>query len=50
MKKKIFIPYKPYLKELARQLRNNRTLGEVLLWQELKGSACSGSISTVRSR
>jgi very-short-patch-repair endonuclease len=36
------IPYKPYLKELARQLRNNSTLGEVLLWQELKGGALLG--------
>jgi very-short-patch-repair endonuclease len=30
------IPYEPHLKELARQLRNNSTLSEVLLWQELK--------------
>ncbi|NDK56738.1 endonuclease domain-containing protein [Pontibacter sp. BT213] len=36
------IPYKPYLKELARQLRNNSTLSEVLLWQELKGSKMLG--------
>ena len=39
MKRHNHIPYKPYLKELARQLRNNSTLGEVLLWQELKGGA-----------
>ncbi|GAB3196003.1 DUF559 domain-containing protein [Pontibacter aydingkolensis] len=36
------IPYKPYLKELARQLCNNSTLGEVLLWRELKGGALLG--------
>ncbi|MGY3211287.1 endonuclease domain-containing protein [Mucilaginibacter sp. HD30] len=34
MKRKL-IPYKPYLKELARKLRNDSTLGEVLLWREL---------------
>ena len=39
MKRHTHIPYKPYLKVLARQLRNNSTLGEVLLWQELKGGA-----------
>ena len=42
MKRHNHIPYKPYLKELARQLRNNSTLGEVLLWQELKGGALLG--------
>jgi very-short-patch-repair endonuclease len=36
------IPYKPYLKELARQLRNDSTLGEVLLWNELKNKKCFG--------
>jgi very-short-patch-repair endonuclease len=36
------IPYKPYLKELARQLRNNSILSEVLLWQELKGRKMLG--------
>ena len=30
------IYYNPALKELARQLRNNSTLSEVLLWNELK--------------
>lgn len=29
-------PYNPKLKELARQLRKNMTLGEVLLWQEIR--------------
>ena len=30
------IPYNPKLKELARQLRENSTLAEVLLWQKIK--------------
>jgi len=30
-------PYDPKLKKLARQLRQNMTLGEVLLWQEIRG-------------
>jgi very-short-patch-repair endonuclease len=30
------IPYNPKLKELAKKLRKNMTLGEVLLWDELK--------------
>jgi very-short-patch-repair endonuclease len=42
MEEKTFIPYEPHLKELARQLRNNSTLTEVLLWQELKGGAIQG--------
>ena len=29
-------PYDPKLKELARKLRKNMTLGEVLLWQEIR--------------
>lgn len=29
-------PYNPKLKELARKLRKNMTLGEVLLWQEIR--------------
>jgi len=33
-RKKIF--YNPNLKELARELRKNSTLSEVLLWNELK--------------
>jgi len=28
--------YNPELKQLARNLRNNSTLAEVLLWNELK--------------
>lgn len=35
MKNKI-IPYSPHLKDYARQLRNNSTLSEVLLWQNIK--------------
>ncbi|SHJ06163.1 endonuclease domain-containing protein [Pseudozobellia thermophila] len=38
MKNKI-IPYDPKLKELARQLRKNSTLSEVLLWQNIKNRA-----------
>jgi very-short-patch-repair endonuclease len=39
MKNKI-IPYRPELKLLARQLRKNSTLPEVLLWQNIKQRAC----------
>lgn len=35
MKREI-IPYNPQLKQLARNLRNDSTLGEILLWDELK--------------
>ena len=35
IKRKI-IPYNPELKALARELRRNMTLSEVLLWNELK--------------
>lgn len=41
MKRQI-IPYKPYLKELARKLRQNSTLAEVLLWNELKSRQLLG--------
>ncbi|WP_266204080.1 endonuclease domain-containing protein [Pontibacter kalidii] len=41
MKSKI-IPYEPYLKELAKQLRQNSTLSEVILWNELKGRQLLG--------
>ncbi|HQN93680.1 MAG: DUF559 domain-containing protein [Bacteroidales bacterium] len=33
------IPYDPKLKQLARNLRNNSTLSEVLLWQQIKSKA-----------
>jgi very-short-patch-repair endonuclease len=41
MLKKI-IPYNPELKELARQLRKNGTLSEVLLWRHLKSKQILG--------
>ena len=41
MKRKI-ISYKPYLKELAKQLRQNSTLSEALLWNELKNRQLLG--------
>ncbi len=31
------IPYKPYLKKIARELRSNSTLSEILLWEQIKG-------------
>jgi very-short-patch-repair endonuclease len=34
--RKKIIPYSPELKELAKELRRNMTLSEVLLWNELK--------------
>ena len=40
--KRAIIPYKPYLKELAKQLRKNSTLSEVLLWNELKSKKLLG--------
>ena len=39
MKKHKIIPYNPKLKNLARKLRNNSTLAEVLLWQNIKGKS-----------
>jgi Protein of unknown function (DUF559) len=36
------IEYDRYLKELARKLRQNMTLGEVLLWQRLKRKQMRG--------
>lgn len=36
------IPYNPKLKELARQLRNNMTVGETILWHHLKGKRMQG--------
>ena len=41
-KRNNIIPYNPKLKEYARQLRNNSTLSEVLLWQKIKGKALGG--------
>ena len=36
------IGYAPYLRELARKLRNNMTFGEVLLWQRLRRRQMGG--------
>jgi very-short-patch-repair endonuclease len=41
MRRKI-IPYKPHLKELARKLRKESTLTEIMLWQQLKGKKLRG--------
>ena len=41
MKRKI-IPYNPKLKELARDLRNNSTKSEIILWLKLKGKQMYG--------
>jgi very-short-patch-repair endonuclease len=39
---RFFVRYSPKLKALARQLRNNSTLAEVLLWNELKRGHMKG--------
>ncbi|MFK7847072.1 MAG: endonuclease domain-containing protein [Rhodothermales bacterium] len=36
------IPYAPWLVPIARRLRNNSTLSEILLWQHLKGKQIFG--------
>lgn len=36
------IPYNPKLKQLARLLRKNSTLSEILLWKHLKGKQMKG--------
>src|ERR1700734_3898321 len=41
MRRKL-IPYNPKLKELAKRLRNDSTLGEVLLWKELNNKLMHG--------
>jgi very-short-patch-repair endonuclease len=41
IKRKV-LRYKPKLKELTKQLRNNSTLAEVLLWNELKNRKLKG--------
>lgn len=41
MRRKI-IPYNPKLKEFARNLRNNPTKSEVILWSRLKGKQIQG--------
>jgi len=42
MKKRKIIPYNPKLKELAKQLRNNLTKAEIILWLKLKGKQMYG--------
>lgn len=42
MKRKTIIPYNPKLKMLARELRNNSTLSEVLLWRHLNKKQMRG--------
>src|SRR6056297_1253104 len=37
MSKNKIIPYKPYLKKLARELRKNSTIAEIMLWEQIKG-------------
>jgi len=37
-----WVRYNPRLKQIARVLRNNMTLGEILLWKELKGKKLLG--------
>jgi very-short-patch-repair endonuclease len=37
-----WVHYNPRLKQVARILRNNMTLGEILLWKELKGKKLLG--------
>ncbi len=40
--KRMIIPYNPALKELARQLRNNSTKSEIMLWKYLKNKQLCG--------
>lgn len=42
MKRRKIIPYNPALKEKARELRNNSTKTEILLWLNLKGKQMRG--------
>jgi len=37
-----WIEYNPRLKQIARKLRNDMTLSEILLWQHIKGKQLSG--------
>ena len=40
--KRRIIPYSPELKANARELRNNSTLGEILLWKQLRNKQICG--------
>jgi very-short-patch-repair endonuclease len=42
MSRRKIIPYNPNLTALSRQLRNNSTLSEVLLWNQIKGKQLRG--------
>lgn len=42
MQRRKIIPYNPKLKEFARQLRNNSTQSEIMLWKYLKGKQMYG--------
>ena len=42
MSRRKIIPYNANLKELSRQLRNNSTLAEVLLWNQIKKNQIRG--------
>lgn len=37
-----YLPYNKNLKEFSRKLRNQSTLGEVILWQKLRASQIDG--------
>jgi very-short-patch-repair endonuclease len=37
-----WVTYKPKLKSIARTLRKNMTLSEILLWQQIKGKQLLG--------
>ena len=37
-----YLPYNKNLKQFSRDLRNNSTLGEVLLWQQLRADSING--------
>ena len=39
MAKNVIIPYNPKLKQIARHLRNNSTLSEILLWKQIKNKS-----------
>ena len=40
--RRIFLPYDPWLKKIARKLRNNMTVAEIMLWRRLKGKQVRG--------
>lgn len=37
-----YLPYNKNLKQFSRDLRNNSTLGEVILWKELRAGSIKG--------